>query len=83
LKCLKVALWALLSAVFAMVVAVGLLWLLAAPVTTGTTAMVDGVIVYQESSSDYTQLIAPGLMVLVGLAGLVPTVLSLKRAAAS
>ena len=45
--------------------------------------MVDGVIVSQESSSDYTQLIVPGLMVLVGLAGFAPAIISLKRAAAS
>lgn len=82
MKCLKVVLWALLSAVFAMVVALGLLLLLAASVTTETTAMVDGVVVSQESSSDYTLLIVPGLMVLVGLACLVPAILSLKRAAA-
>ena len=69
--------------VFGMVVAAGLCWLLAAPVTTGTTAMVNGVVVSQESSSDYTQLIVPGLVVLMGLAGLVPAIFSLKRAAAS
>ena len=45
--------------------------------------MVDGVIVSQESSSDYTQLIVPVLVVLMGLAGLAPAILSLKRAAAS
>jgi len=45
--------------------------------------MVDGVIVSQESSSDYTQLIVPGLMVLVGLACLVLAIVSLKRVAVS
>ncbi len=82
MKLWKVLIWAILSVVFFVVVISAGLWLIAAPVTSGASVVVDGVTVVRESSTDYTQLIIPGLLLVIGVLALTGSALSLWRALA-
>ena len=83
MKSWKVLIWALVTAVLFVLTTAAAFWALGTPVTSVATQAVDGVTVAQESQSDYTPLIVPGLFLAMTLVGLMGAGFALWRTAKS